>query len=116
MKIRIKNRWFNKPKILKTPEERQMGYQYLDEEDIDESNNCLFFVFDKEEPNRKFHMRNCDSFDIQLYALNKKRKLVQAFPMARSSDDVYEIQEPCMYIVEVPLFFLSSDEQEEDLT
>lgn len=102
MKVRIGNSWFRTPKVLKTDKERQMGYQYLEIDDIDETNNCLLFVFDDEQNNRQFHMRNCDSFDIKLYALNADKKLVDSFVMQKGSNETYKIHGPCKYVVEVP--------------
>ena len=102
IKIRIKDKWFNNPKILDTEQKRLLGYQHLELDDIDESNRCLLFVFPDESDTREFHMRNV-SFDIQLYALDKNKKLIDAFPMSFNSADNYPIKGLCMYVVEVPL-------------
>lgn len=89
-------------KVLRTKEEQQLGYQFLDKEDIS-PNECLLFVFDEERNDRTFHMRNCNSFDIQVYALDANKKLVDAFPMSRGSKDTYPIKGPCKFVVEVPI-------------
>lgn len=107
VKIRIRDQWFNSPKILDTEQKRLLGYQHLDLDDIDDSNSCLLFVFDNEDSNRVFHMRNV-SFDIQLYALDKNKKLIDAFPMSSNSKDNYPIKGNCMYVVEVPLKVLNN--------
>lgn len=103
LKIKIKNKGtFYPSKILRTPKEQELGYQFFDKDDI-EPNSCLLFVFDDESNDRSFHMNNCDSFDIQLYALDKNKMLIDAFPMSKSSKDSYPIKGPCMYVIEVPL-------------
>ena len=108
IKVRIKDKWFNNPKVLNTEKEQQLGYQHLELDDIDESNCCLLFVFPEESNNRVFHMRNV-LFDIQLYALDKNKKLIDTFPMSYNDNmEVnYPIKGPCMYVVEVPLKILN---------
>jgi len=48
-------------------------------------------------------MENCNSFDIQLYALDANKKLVDAVRMSKGSKNKYSINAACMYVIEVPV-------------
>jgi len=99
IKIKIKNKGFYYPeKILRNPREQELGYQFLTKNDI-EPNSCLLFIFPKEEQGRIFHMENCNSFDIQLYALDANKKLVDAVRMSKGSKNKYSINAAFMYVI-----------------
>lgn len=105
-KVRINGKEFIPSRILKTEKEHSLGYQHLDQDDL-QPNECLIFVFDDQDmyDGRQFHMENCDSFDIKLYALDRHKRLIDSFVMNKSSKNRYPIKNSgqCKYVVEVPV-------------
>jgi len=105
-KVRINGKELIPSRLLKTPQEHSLGYQFLSLDDL-ESNECLVFEFEDHDMHdgREFHMHNCDSFDIKLYALDRDKKLIDSFLMKKSSKNRYPIKNSglCKYVVEVPV-------------
>jgi len=105
--IKINGNTYIASKILRTPKEHKLGYQFLDIEDLSGPNDCLVFVFEDHDMHdgRMFHMNNCDSFDIKLYALDIDKNLIDSFTMTKSSKNSYLIKNSrlCKYVIEVPI-------------